>query len=265
MKRYFLVFVISCVQLVLLANDTLFFKHNVLPVESKSEAEFYWILEQIAEIEDEILLSKYYANDTLMARTYFTSYKREVKSGDELCYYPNSQLARKKQYLDGKLHGKSQFYTLDGELQSESYYLFGEEVKRITLINKDSLKLTERELGLMQLFEDMPIHIDCIQIENEEERNQCASLWMQKYIGRTTRYPAQPRDAGIDGRIWIRYIVNEKGSLEEIEVIETVEGGGALEAEAIRVILTLPEFVPGASFGERVKVQYTVPINFKLR
>lgn len=264
MKSFLLVLVICCIHVVLHANDTLFFKHNVIQVDSKPEAEFYWVLEQISENEDEILLSKYYANDKLMARTYYTNYSRRIKSGDELLYYPNSQMAAKKQYLDGKLHGYSRLYTYEGQLERESYYLFGNKVSTNELIKKDSIPLSKEESARMLLYEDLPIHDECIEIENEQDRNECTARWVQQFIGLNTRYPAQPRDAGIQGKIYLRYLINENGRLDEVEVVKTVEGGAALETEAIRVILGLPKFIPGAQFGERTKIEYTVPISFRL-
>lgn len=76
------------------------------------------------------------------------------------------------------------------------------------------------------------------------------------------RYPEMARRAGIEGRVTIQFIVNEQGQVEDPQVIRGI-GGGADE-EALRVVREA-EFRPGMQRGRPVRVQYSLPIFFRLQ
>jgi protein TonB len=80
-------------------------------------------------------------------------------------------------------------------------------------------------------------------------------------LQRQVRYPEMARRAGIEGRVTIQFIVDEKGNVTNPRVIRGI-GGGADE-EALRVV-SQAKFVPGLQRGRPVKVQYSLPIVFRL-
>ena len=75
-------------------------------------------------------------------------------------------------------------------------------------------------------------------------------------------YPEQARRAGIEGRVYVQFIVNEQGQVENPQVIRGI-GGGADE-EALRAVRDA-EFQPGMQRGRPVRVQYSLPIVFRLQ
>lgn len=75
-------------------------------------------------------------------------------------------------------------------------------------------------------------------------------------------YPENAKKANIEGLVIIQFIVNEKGEVEKPQVIRGI--GGGCDEEAIRVIKTA-KFMPGKQRGVPVRVQYSVPIFFKLK
>ncbi|MCC5915208.1 MAG: energy transducer TonB [Balneolaceae bacterium] len=81
-------------------------------------------------------------------------------------------------------------------------------------------------------------------------------------LQRDIRYPEMARRAGIEGRVYIQFIVNEQGQVEDPQVIRGI-GGGADE-EALRVV-SQAEFRPGMQRGRPVRVQYSLPIFFRLQ
>jgi periplasmic protein TonB len=81
-------------------------------------------------------------------------------------------------------------------------------------------------------------------------------------LQRQIRYPEMARRAGIEGRVYIQFIVNERGQVENPQVIRGI-GGGADE-EALRVV-SQAEFKPGMQRGRPVRVQYSLPIFFRLQ
>ncbi|WP_069132161.1 energy transducer TonB [Rhodohalobacter halophilus] len=75
-------------------------------------------------------------------------------------------------------------------------------------------------------------------------------------------YPELARRAQIEGRVHIQFVVNEQGQVEDPQVIRGI--GGGCDEEALRVV-KLAEFTPGLQRGKPVRVQYSLPIYFKLR
>lgn len=104
--------------------------------------------------------------------------------------------------------------------------------------------------------------------EEEEEDFFVVVEDMPELIGglqelqRQINYPEMARRAGIEGRVYIQFIVNEQGQVEDPQVIRGI-GGGADE-EALRVV-SQAEFRPGMQRGRPVRVQYSLPIFFRLQ
>ena len=121
------------------------------------------------------------------------------------------------------------------------------------------------EAEIFTIVEDMPVFPGCEGAGSKSEMEQCTNSEIQKFIGKNTNYPAMARDAGVSGRVYVRYMVDEKGEVKDINIIRGVPGGKSLEKEAMRVIGQLPKMKPGKQRGKAVRVQYTVPVNFKLQ
>ena len=82
------------------------------------------------------------------------------------------------------------------------------------------------------------------------------------YISHKLRYPVEAQQKGIQGRIVIRFVVNKVGKVERAEVIRGLDP--SIDKEGLRVVSSLPDFIPGEQKGEKVSVWYTIPITFKL-
>jgi TonB family protein len=83
-----------------------------------------------------------------------------------------------------------------------------------------------------------------------------------KYIAENTKYPETAKVNGTQGRVIVRFCITETGAVNKISVLRGVDP--ALDAEAIRVVSTLPQFKPGKQGGKAVPVWYMVPITFAL-
>ena len=84
-----------------------------------------------------------------------------------------------------------------------------------------------------------------------------------KYLAANTRYPEKAKENGIQGRVIVRFCVNETGGVDRISILKGVDPD--LDAEAVRVVSTLPAFVPGRQGGVAVPTWYMVPLTFTLR
>lgn len=86
---------------------------------------------------------------------------------------------------------------------------------------------------------------------------------MMNYMQKNLRYPALARENGIEGRVYVQFVVNEDGSVSNAVVKRGIAGG--CNEEAIRVVMSMPKWKPGMQKGHPVKVYYTLPITFMLQ
>ena len=87
-------------------------------------------------------------------------------------------------------------------------------------------------------------------------------LGLMKYIQRNVKYPAIAKEYNITGKVYVSFIVDKSGSVTNVKVVRGVDKN--LDAEALRVVKSLPKYKPGKQRGIAVRVMFTIPINFTL-
>ena len=85
---------------------------------------------------------------------------------------------------------------------------------------------------------------------------------LNDYLNKNLIYPKAAKDAKIEGKVVVQFIVNETGSISNASVIKKI--GWGMDEEAIRVVSNMPNWKPGKQNGRPVKTRYTLPITFKL-
>ena len=88
-------------------------------------------------------------------------------------------------------------------------------------------------------------------------------IMMYDFLARNVLYPQRAREDGYSGTVYVRFVVEPDGTITNIEIAKGV-GGGCSE-EAMRVVKMMPNWIPGEAFGKKVRVSYTLPINFRLQ
>ncbi len=84
-----------------------------------------------------------------------------------------------------------------------------------------------------------------------------------KYISDHIKYPTIAMENNVQGKVVVQFVVTRDGSIGEVKVARGKDPD--LDKEAVRVVKTLPKFIPGKMNGQAVNVWYTLPINFKLQ
>ena len=87
-------------------------------------------------------------------------------------------------------------------------------------------------------------------------------IGVMKFIAKNVIYPPIAKEYNITGKVYVSYIVEKDGSVSNVKVERGVDKN--LDAEALRVIKSLPKYIPGTQRGEPVRVMFTIPINFRL-
>ena len=105
--------------------------------------------------------------------------------------------------------------------------------------------------------EDMPIFRPAINKTQEE-----ADIDLHNYVASRVEYPEMARANGIEGKVYVSFVVDKKGKVKDVKVARKTDP--LLETEAIKVVKALPDFLPGRQRGQEVNVSYSVAINFRL-
>lgn len=85
---------------------------------------------------------------------------------------------------------------------------------------------------------------------------------MHQYLKDNLQYPQEAKDAGITGRAICQFVINTDGTICDVEIVRSA-GNELLDAEAVRLVQSMPIWKPGMQRGENVRVKYTVPVSFR--
>lgn len=85
---------------------------------------------------------------------------------------------------------------------------------------------------------------------------------VQKWISKNVKYPVLAMENGIQGKVFVQFVIERDGSITDVKVVRGVDS--SLDKEAIRVVKAMPKWTPGKQRGKAVRVSFTLPINFQL-
>ena len=86
---------------------------------------------------------------------------------------------------------------------------------------------------------------------------------LMTFLQTNIRYPKEAQARGLQGRVVVQFVVNKDGSICEENVVKSVDP--QLDAEALRVVRSMPNWTPGKQRGEAVRVRFTLPVTFRLQ
>lgn len=86
---------------------------------------------------------------------------------------------------------------------------------------------------------------------------------LMKYLSEHTKYPVVAQENGVQGRVTVQFVVEKDGSISDVHVLRGVDP--SLDKEAVRVVKSMPRWTPGKQNGITVRVNYRVPVLFRLQ
>ena len=86
---------------------------------------------------------------------------------------------------------------------------------------------------------------------------------LMQYLSSNIKYPVVAEENGVQGRVVCTFVVERDGSITDVRVIRSVDP--SLDKEAVRVVKSMPKWIPGKQNGSAVRVKYTVPVTFRLQ
>ncbi len=135
----------------------------------------------------------------------------------------------------------------------------------------------EEELEIEETDVDEDTQVEFVEIEEEEEVAEAEIFTIVEtmpsfpggekklfeYLGKNIKYPSMAKDAGIQGVVYVSFVVEPDGSIGEVKVLRGI--GGGCDEEAVRVVKAMPKWNPGKQRGKPVRVRYNLPIRFILQ
>ena len=86
---------------------------------------------------------------------------------------------------------------------------------------------------------------------------------VSKWIAKNVKYPVLAMENGIQGKVFIQFVIERDGSITDVKVVRGVDA--SLDKEAVRVVKSMPKWIPGKQNGKAVRVKFTVPVMFRLQ
>jgi len=151
------------------------------------------------------------------------------------------------------------------------------QVTEVLNIVDDDIEI-EDEFVIEDVEADQDDEVEIVAYEEEEEEEEAEVFFIvedmpsfqgkgqdgfRTYIAKNLKYPEIAAENGIQGRVFVQFVVTEKGEVTGAKVVRGVDP--ALDKEAVRVVMSSPKWAPGKQRGKSVRVAFTFPIVFVLQ
>lgn len=113
-----------------------------------------------------------------------------------------------------------------------------------------------------EVVEEEVVEQEIFQIVEEMPAYPGGERALLEYVAKNIKYPQIARETGIQGRVFVGFVVEPDGSVSNVKILRGI--GGGCDEEAMRVIKSLPKWKPGKQRGKAVRVSYQIPVVFKL-
>ena len=139
-----------------------------------------------------------------------------------------------------------------------------EEIEEDIEIDLD-VEITEDTQIEEMVFEEAPeeeTSDEIFMVVEDQPTPQGGMSAFYAYVGKNMKYPSQARRMGIEGKVFVQFVVDKDGSISQVQAIKGI--GAGCDEEAVRVLKSAPKWKPGKQRGRPVRVRMVLPITFKL-
>ena len=157
----------------------------------------------------------------------------------------------------------------DEEVADEDQMKSQEELteSKVTISIAD-VQGTDEEGGVLvedlkQVVTEAPVEEEVFDMVEQAPQFPGGPAELMAWLGKNIRYPVIAQENGIQGRVICQFVVGSDGSVRDIKVMRGVDA--SLDKEAVRVIQSMPKWIPGRQNGKAVSVRYTLPVTFRLQ
>ena len=153
---------------------------------------------------------------------------------------------------------------VENEEEVEETIIESTETDQEEIIEVEEVIVAEEDEDLevpFVIIEDIPLFPGCEKVD-KSKRRECFQVKINKHIIKNFRYPEIAQEMGIQGRVYVSFIIGKDG---KVIAVKTRGPDKNLEKEAQRIIERLPQMIPGKQRGKAVRVPYSISITFRLQ
>jgi TonB family protein len=239
MKTLTSILLISLFSIAATAQDTTYYKERAEDVDNHTEATYY---EVVTHKADSTYTKETYNIDNTKTSLKTYSKGSRILHGERKERYHTGQLFFECTYINGKKDGAFNAYWTDGSLERTEQYNNGELISATCFDYKGSKVECDD-------FEKWP------QFPDGDESTDM-------FLGSNLQYPSEAREAGIQGTVYITFIVEDNGEITNIRILRGI--GGGCDEECIRMVEMMPRWTPAYLGTKAIRLQVTLPITFRL-
>ena len=205
--------------------------------------------------------------DSFMVDTFAVSQARQQAEAEEAAYKKCTTIAACDAYLKAYPNGKyaKQVKAKKAELENKEKKQSKEiQIKEDIVINAE-VEQNEviEEYVAPEVVEEVVVEEEIFQIVEEMPSFPGGEAKLNDYIAKNVKYPQIARETGIQGHVFVGFVIEPDGSISNVRLLRGI--GGGCDEEAIRVVKSFPKWKPGKQRGKAVRVSYQLPVFFKLQ
>lgn len=261
--------------------DTVYYYQDFKKVKHKSNATFSQIYHQI-EPNKWASTEYYYPSRVLKRYKELKFIYPEKKDGKFESYYENGQLKEKGIYHNGYPTGELILYYESGLKKRQENYIGNERLIQQFWNEKGEAKLifgkgfieskeTKKNIRIEKIIDNKisasflirKIQKDSIyDIVDKKPEFPKGMSEFYNYVSKNIKYPIKARNMGIEGKVFVQFILGKNGRVQEVSVLKGI--GSGCDDESVRIMISSPKWFPGWSEGIPVKTRMIIPLTFKL-
>ena len=180
---------------------------------------------------------------------------------------PSSPNVNKKDVKEDVIVVAEEVEPLVVEEKAISPSLQDEKIVDVINVLEDEFEPEDEELDEVAAVDELDEMADDETIYEVVDENPDFPGGMKKlveFLGNNMKYPRISRDNGSQGRVFVRFVVNADGSIQDAEILRS-SGDMYLDEEALRLVAIMPKWIPGREKGKPVRVRFVLPVNFRLQ
>ena len=241
MKLFLSILILFVFHFSLFAQDTIYFTDKLKVTKVKDSATTFQV--DIHDVKNkEIVCSKTFTIDNLLtAENNFSNYSKGVRQGASRSWV-DGKLMDSCWYENGKRDGTRIKYWSNSKVRRKEIYVVG-------------------EMKQGNCFDSTGLELDYFPEQTDPEYPGGTNALYQ-FIANNFKYPDEALYLDQQGKIYVSFVINKDGKVEQIKILRGVSY--SLDNEAMRVVKLMPNWTPGTQEGKIVKVRYTLPIVAKI-
>jgi TonB family protein len=234
-----LLMILAFISLSVLAQDTIYYDSLSKKVINKKDASYYKVIIRYKSDTNRASEKEFDTSGKMISWHKYSDYNKGIYHGKQLEFYPDGQKASEIDFNEGRYDGVLKTWYDNGQLKrKDSFYM--------DLLIVGNCYTRKGNDTVYVDYMTQPSYPG-----GEEAR--------QKYLVDNIIYPEKARESGIQGTVYVSFVIEKDGSLTSVEA---ENGAKDLEIEAVRVVKKMPNWLPGLKEGEKVRVKIRMPIAF---